>query len=82
MEHRLDLLSTYATRVIVMDKGTIVGDGIPRDVLASKDVEALGIGLPKVTRLFRMFSEQGVALGQPAISVDELVREIRRRSRR
>lgn len=79
VEHRLDLLSTYATRVIVMDKGTIVADGAPREVLASKDVEALGIGLPKVTRLFRMFSEQGLVFGQPVISVDELVREIRSR---
>ena len=79
VEHRLDLLSTYATRVVVMDRGAIVADGAPREVLASKDVEALGIGLPKVTRLFRMFSEQGLVLGQPVISVDELAREIRRR---
>jgi len=79
VEHRLDLLSTYATRVIVMDGGAIVADGAPRDVLASKDVEALGIGLPKVTRLFRMFSEQGLVLGQPVISIEEFVREIRSR---
>lgn len=79
VEHRLDLLSTYATRVIVMDEGAIVADGAPREVFASKEVEALGIGLPKVTRLFRMFSEQGLSLGKPVISVDELAREIRRR---
>jgi energy-coupling factor transporter ATP-binding protein EcfA2 len=79
VEHRLDLLSTYATRVIVMDKGAIVADGTPRDVLASKGVEALGIGVPKVTRLFRMFSEQGLVFGQPVITVDELAREIRSR---
>jgi len=80
VEHRLDLLSTYSTRVIVMDKGKIVADGAPRDVLASKDVEALGIGLPKVTRLYRMFSEQGLTFDRPIISVDELVQEIRRRA--
>jgi energy-coupling factor transporter ATP-binding protein EcfA2 len=79
VEHRLDLLSTYASRLIVMDNGTIAADGAPREVLLSKDVEALGIGLPKVTRLFRMLSEQGLALGPPVISVEELAREIRKR---
>lgn len=79
VEHRLDLLSTYASRLIVMDNGTIAADGAPREVLLSKNVEALGIGLPKVTRLFRMLSEQGLALGPPVISVEELAREIRKR---
>ncbi len=78
VEHRLDLLSTYASRLIVMDKGTIVAEGLPRDVLMSKNVESLGIGIPKVTRLFQMLSEQGIVLGQPVISVEELVNEIRK----
>jgi energy-coupling factor transport system ATP-binding protein len=79
VEHRLDLLSTYASRLIVMDKGTIVADGLPREILMSKNVGSLGIGLPKVTRLFQMLSEQGVVLGQPVVSVEELANEIRKR---
>jgi energy-coupling factor transporter ATP-binding protein EcfA2 len=82
VEHRLDLLSTYATRFLVMDKGKIVADGSPRDVLMSKNVESLGIGLPKVTRLFQMLSAQGIVLGQPVVSVEELAQEIRKRANR
>ena len=82
VEHRLDLLSTYATRFLVMDKGRIVADGSPREVLMSKNVEPLGIGLPKVTRLFQMLSAQGVVLGQPTISVEELAQAIRKRANR
>ena len=82
VEHRLDLLSTYATRFLVMDKGKIVADGPPRDVLMSKDVESLGIGLPKVTRLFQMLSAQGLVLGQPVVSVEELAQEIRKRAKK
>ncbi|MCJ7632208.1 ATP-binding cassette domain-containing protein [Candidatus Bathyarchaeota archaeon] len=78
VEHRLDLLSTYASRLIVMDKGTIVAEGLPREVLMSKNVESLGIGIPKVTRLFQMLSEQGIVLGQPVVSVEELANEIRK----
>jgi energy-coupling factor transport system ATP-binding protein len=78
VEHRLDLLSNYATRFLVMDKGRIVADGSPREVLMSKNVEPLGIGLPKVTRLFQMLSTQGVDLGQPTISVEELAQAIRK----
>jgi energy-coupling factor transporter ATP-binding protein EcfA2 len=82
VEHRLDLLSTYATRFLVMDKGKIVADGSPRDVLMSKNVESLGIGLPKVTRLFQMLSAQGIVLGQPVVSVEELAQEIRKLANR
>jgi energy-coupling factor transporter ATP-binding protein EcfA2 len=82
VEHRLDLLSTYATRFVVMDKGRIVADGSPRDVLMSKDVESLGIGLPKATRLFQMLSAQGIVLGQPVVSVEELAQEIRKLANR
>jgi energy-coupling factor transporter ATP-binding protein EcfA2 len=82
VEHRLDLLSTYATRFLVMDKGRMVADGSPREVLMSKNVETLGIGLPKVTRLFQMLSAQGVILGQPTISVEELAQAIRKRANR
>lgn len=78
VEHRLDLLSTYASRLIVMDEGTIVADGLPREVLSSKNVESLGIGIPKVTRLFQMLSEHRIVPGQPVISVEELANEVRK----
>ncbi|MCJ7770512.1 hypothetical protein MUP37_02925, partial [Candidatus Bathyarchaeota archaeon] len=60
----------------------IVADGSPRDVLMSKDVESLGIGLPKSTRLFQMLSAQGIVLGQPVVSVEELAQEIRKLANR
>jgi len=77
VEHRLDLLAAYASRVVVMDKGLIRADGTPRNVLSSKDVASLGIGLPKVVRLHQMLENNGVGLGEPPISVEEFVREVR-----
>lgn len=77
VEHRLDLLSTYAKRIIVMNEGKIIADGFPRDILSSKEIFSLGIGIPKVTRLYQLLLENGVDLGKPPISVKELVKELR-----
>lgn len=79
VEHRLDLLSPYAKRIIVMDEGKIIADGSPRSILSSKKVFSLGVGIPKVTRLYQLLLENGVSLDSPPISVKELERELRRR---
>ncbi len=78
VEHRLDLLCTYANRVIIMDKGKVKADGIPRDILSSKEVLSLGIGIPKVTRLYNELRASGIHLGDPPISVNEIAQEIRK----
>lgn len=79
VEHRLDLLSPYAKRIIVMDEGKIIADGSPRNILSSKKVFSLGVGIPKVTRLYQLLLENGVNLDKPPISVKEFERELRRR---
>ena len=78
VEHRLDLLCTYANRVIIMDKGKVKADGTPRDILSSKEVLSLGIGIPKVTRLYNELEASGIHLGDPPISVNEIAQEIRK----
>lgn len=58
VEHRLDLAARFANHVIVMDKGKIVLDGEPREVLGSQDARLLGVGIPKATRLFQLLEEK------------------------
>ena len=77
VEHRLDLLSGYANRVVVMDKGQIIADGAPKSILHSSEVELLGIGLPKVIRLHKLLEENGIVLGEPPLSIEEFVRQVR-----
>lgn len=78
VEHRLDLLSTYVKRIIVMDKGEVRIDGSPKRVLTSKEALSLGIGVPKITQLYQNLVENGIQLGKPVVSVDEFAEEIRR----
>jgi energy-coupling factor transporter ATP-binding protein EcfA2 len=53
IEHRLDLVIPYSNRVIVMSEGQVVAEGEPHKVLSNKMVEDLGVGIPRVLKLFK-----------------------------
>jgi energy-coupling factor transporter ATPase len=71
VEHRLDLVSKYASRVMVMDKGKIILDGPPRETLSSKEARLVGVGIPKVTRLYEILMDKGVKLEGIPLSAEE-----------
>jgi energy-coupling factor transporter ATP-binding protein EcfA2 len=76
VEHRLDVVSRYADRVVVMDKGKIALDGKPREVY-NDEARLIGIGLPKVTMLFHLLRTAGLHVNNP-ITVEEASAEIRK----
>lgn len=76
VEHRLDVVSRYANRVIVMDNGKIALDGPPREVY-NDQARLIGIGLPKVTMLFHLLRIDGFGVTNP-ITVEEAAADLRR----
>ncbi len=80
VEHRLDLLSQYTDRVIVMDGGEVKLDGTPREVFSSDEAELLGIGIPKVMRLYKALKRHGIDLRGPPVSVEDLAQCLREAS--
>lgn len=70
VEHRLDIVSQYANRVVVMDKGTIALDGVPSDVYGDQ-ARLIGIGLPRVTMLFHLLRRDGFPLPRNPTTVEE-----------
>jgi energy-coupling factor transporter ATP-binding protein EcfA2 len=62
VEHRLELLIPIADRLVVMDNGSKVMDGPPREVLADPRVEGYGVSVPPVSRLYNALSKDGVRL--------------------
>ncbi|UCD95932.1 MAG: ATP-binding cassette domain-containing protein [Candidatus Bathyarchaeota archaeon] len=60
VEHRLDLAARYADHVIVMDRGKVILDGEPKDVLSSEKARLIGVGIPKVTLLYQQLAEVGL----------------------
>ena len=77
VEHRLDLVSKHANRVIVMDDGKIVLDGTPRDVYGEQ-ARLIGIGLPRVTTLFNLLRKEGLEFYRVPTTVDEAAYELRK----
>ena len=77
VEHRLDIVSRYASRVIVMDKGRVVLDG-PPSVVYDDQARLIGIGLPKVTTLFHLLKRDGFPLASNPITVEEASTELRK----
>lgn len=61
-----------ADRVIVMHKGTVVMDDIPKKIFSKIDeLKALGLDVPQVTELTHMLKEVGFDLPNDIISLDE-----------
>lgn len=78
VEHRLDLLSTYVNRVIVMDEGSIKIDGSPKIVLSSPESQIIGIGIPKVIRLHQEIKNEGFDMGEIPLTVEDFTSAFRR----
>jgi len=76
VEHRLDLTSKYASRVMIMDKGRIVLDGLPKEILNSEEARLIGVGIPKVTRLYQILRNKGVPLNRVPLSAEEATRDL------
>ena len=72
VEHRLDLVSKDASRVVLMDKGSIVADGEPREVLTMDICEEIGVGIPKATQLYKRLKERGITLDDVPLTGSEL----------
>jgi len=77
VEHRLDLVSSYSNRVIIMDKGRIKLDGEPKKILNLNEVQLYGIGIPKVTRLYQALLAEGVKLTEVPVTADETAELLR-----
>lgn len=58
VEHRLELVFSLATRVIVIDKGKIVLDAPPDIAINSEIFYTLGISVPKTALLLKELSEK------------------------
>jgi len=78
VEHRLDAVSRYADRVVIMDKGRVVLDGKPFNVYG-EEAWLIGVGVPKVTMLFHLLRKDGVSLDSIPVTVEDAMEELRRK---
>jgi energy-coupling factor transporter ATP-binding protein EcfA2 len=76
VEHRLELLTPVADRMVVMDRGRKVMDGTPDDVLTDPRAIGYGIAVPPVSRLYTDLRRDGIALPRVPSTPRELAEEV------
>jgi energy-coupling factor transport system ATP-binding protein len=66
-----------ADRIVVMDNGNIALDGKPKDVFSNVDrLKQLGLDVPQVTLLAHELKNEGIAISENILTVDEMVNEL------
>ncbi len=76
VEHRLDMASRYANRVIIMRDGCIILDDEPKRVFLNEKTRLIGVGIPKVVKLYLSLKEDGVDLNRVPLSPKEASQSI------
>lgn len=77
VSHSMEDVAKHADRLIVMDKGTVVLSGGPREVFAEeKMLLGMGLGVPQTVRIYNLLRIRGVNLPYLPLTVEELGRMI------
>lgn len=59
-EQRLDLIAQYASRVIAFDKGHLVMDGVPREVLTASTMQSMQLNWTRFTQVAHLARTKGL----------------------
>jgi energy-coupling factor transporter ATP-binding protein EcfA2 len=77
VEHRLDLVSKIANRLVVIDKGRIVHDGDPRKIAYSDTLSVYGVTEPVIVRTAKLLNLGGrIPTNLRPIGAEELATEL------
>ena len=80
VSHSMEDVANYVDRIIVMNKGSVMLDGVPKDVFAHyKELEAVGLAAPAVTYIMQQLKQNGFAVStDDATTIEEAKEEILR----
>ena len=75
VSHSMEEIARNAQRIIVLDKGGVRMQGTPAEVFArARELEAVGLDVPQVTKIAHALHEKGVAI-DPAVYTVEALRQ-------
>ena len=79
VSHSMEDVAKYVERIIVMNQGSVMFDGAPKEVFRHyRELEQIGLAAPQVTYLMHELSEKGFPVDRDATTVVEAKREILR----
>jgi len=66
--------AVQADRVIVMEEGKVVMDGVPKEVFSRvEELKAIGLDVPQVTEIAHKLRQKGIALPVDILTIEEMV---------
>ena len=72
VSHSMEDIARYVERILVMNHGEKVFDGVPKEVFSHyKDLEAIGLAAPQITYIMHALRENGLQTDTSAITVEE-----------
>ena len=79
VSHSMEDVANYVDRIIVMNKGSVMLDGVPKNVFAHyKELEEVGLAAPAVTYIMQQLKQNGFAVSTDATTIEEAKEEILR----
>ena len=77
VSHSMDDVAEYVDRVIVINKGRIEFDGMPRDIFSRiEELEEMGLSAPQITYIMEYLQARGLQVRADLLTVEEAAAEI------
>ena len=77
VSHSMEDVAQYVDRIIVMNQGSVMYDGAPKDVFRQyESLEKVGLAAPQVTYLMHELHEKGLPVDLDATTIEEAKRSI------
>lgn len=74
VSHSMEDVAEYVDRIIVMNRGSILYDDVPRQVFSHyKELEEVGLAAPQVTYVLHELKRRGLAVDVNATTIEEAV---------
>ena len=79
VSHSMEDVANYVNRIVVMNRGEILFDDVPKKVFAHyKELENIGLAAPQVTYMMHQLLEAGFPVRTDATTIKEATAEIMR----
>lgn len=77
VSHSMEDVAKYVDRIIVMNQGSVMYDGAPKEVFRQyENLEKVGLAAPQVTYLMHELAQKGLPVDLDATTVEEAKRSI------
>lgn len=72
VSHSMEDVARYVDRIIVMNKGQVLYDDVPREVFHHyKELERVGLAAPQITYIMHALREKGLLVDTDITTVEE-----------